>query len=105
MAGAVLAALPALAGGLLPWPGDGAETPFGVRVPGVTLPGAQVPGSQAPDQSPDGRDVAADPAPAEAADPGDRPARGGNDDHDRDDDSSGSGRSGGGGGGGSSGPG
>jgi serine/threonine-protein kinase len=102
VAAAVLAALPALAGGLLPWPGGGVETPFPVRVPGVTIPG-----TQAPDQVPTGRDVAADPVPTEAADPpaDDRPARGDNDDHDRDDDSSGSGRSGGGGGGGSSGPG
>jgi len=100
VAGAVLAALPALAGGLLSWAGGRIEEPFAVRVPGLTLPG-----TQGPDQAPDGRDVAADPAPAESADPpaDDQPARGDNDDRDRDDDSSGSGRSGG--GGGSSGPG
>ena len=100
VAGAVLAALPALAGGLLSWAGGRIEEPFAVRVPGLTLPGAQ-----APDQAPAGRDVAADPAPAEVADPpaGDQPARR-DDDRDRDDDSSGSGRSGG-GSGGSSGPG
>jgi serine/threonine-protein kinase len=99
VAGAALGTLPALAGGLLPWPGGRVETPFAVRVPDVTLPG-----TQAPDQAPADRDVAADPAPTEAADPpaAGRPVRGDNDDHDRDDDSSGSGRSGG---GGSSGPG
>jgi hypothetical protein len=101
VAGAVLAALPALAGGLLPWAGWRIEEPFAVRVPGLTLPGARAPG-----QAPAGRDVAADPAPAQVADPpaGDQPGRGGDDDRDRDDDSSGSGRSGG-GSGGSSGPG
>jgi hypothetical protein len=102
VAGAVLAALPALTGGLLPWAAGRVEEPFGVRVPGVTLPG-----TQHPDQPPAGRQGAADPAPAEATDPpaGDQLARGDNDDRDRDDDSSGPGRSGGGGGGGSSGPG
>ena len=101
VAGAVLAALPALAGGLLSWAGGRIEEPFAVRVPGLTLPGAQAPG-----QAPAGRDLAADPAPAQVADPpaADQPARGDNDDRDRDDDSSGSGRSGG-GSGGSSGPG
>ena len=100
VAGAVLAALPALAGGLLSWAGGRIEEPFAVRVPGLTRPGAQ-----APDQAPAGREVAADPAPAGVADPpaGDQPARG-DDDRDRDDDSSGSGRSGG-RSGGSSGPG
>jgi hypothetical protein len=97
---AVVAALPALAGGLLSWAGGRVEEPFAVRVPGLTRPGAP-----APDQAPAGREVAADPAPAEVADPpaGGQPARG-DDDRDRDDDSSGSGRSGG-GSGGSSGPG
>ncbi|HEY6709361.1 MAG TPA: serine/threonine-protein kinase [Actinomycetota bacterium] len=101
VAGAVLAALPALAGGLLSWAGGRIEEPFAVQVPGLTRPGAQAPG-----QAPAGRDLAADPAPAQVADPpaGDQPARGGDDDRDRDDDSSGSGRSGG-GSGGSSGPG
>ena len=101
VAAAVLAALPALAGGLLSWAGGQIEEPFALRVPGLTLPGAQ-----APDQAPAGRDLAADPAPAQVADPpaADQPARGDNDDRDRDDDSSGSGRSGG-GSGGSSGPG
>jgi serine/threonine protein kinase len=101
VAGAVLAALPALVGGPLSWAGGRIEEPFALRVPGLTLPGAQAPG-----QAPADRDVAADPAPAQVADPpaGDQPARGDNDDRDRDDDSSGSGRSGG-GSGGSSGPG
>ena len=101
LAGAVLAALPALAGGLLSWAGGRVETPFAVRVPGVTAPGAQ-----APDRASADTDMAADPAPAEVAGPpaDDRPARRDNDDRERDDDSSGSGRSGG-GGGDSSGPG
>jgi serine/threonine protein kinase len=51
VAGAVLAALPALAGGLLPWAAGRVETPFAVRVPGVTLPG-----TGAPDQTPADRD-------------------------------------------------
>jgi hypothetical protein len=77
---AALAALPALAGGLLPWPGDGAQPPFAVISPGAGTPTA----------------------PADQSDPpgGVDPGRG--DDHDREDDDdssgSGSGRSGGGGG-------
>jgi hypothetical protein len=100
VAGAVLAALPALAGGLLSWAGGRAEEPFAVRVPGVAVPGTRAPGQVTP------RTGAGDPAQAEAADPaaGDQGARDDLDDGDRDDDSSGSGRSGG-GGGGSSGPG
>jgi hypothetical protein len=96
VAGAVLAALPALAGGLLPWLGGRTEAPFAVRVPGVTLPSGQV-----PDQAPTDNDVAAGPA----AEPRQQPGRGSNDSRDRD--GGGSGRSGGGGGdsGGSSGPG
>ena len=104
VAGALLAALPALAGGLLSWAGGRLEEPFAVRVPGVTVPGTQAPGQVTP-----GTDAAADPTPAEVAGPAadDQGARGVEDDRDRDDDSSGSGRSGGGGGGsgGSSGPG
>jgi hypothetical protein len=102
VAGAVLAALPALAGGLLSWAGGRAEEPFAARVPGVA-----VPGTRAPDQVTPATDAAADPAPAEAANPaaGDQGARGDVDDGDRDDDSSGSGRSGGEGSVGSSGPG
>jgi hypothetical protein len=101
VAGAVVAALPALAGGLLSWAGGRAEEPFAVRVPGVA-----VLGTRAPDQVTPGTDAAANPAPAEAADPaaGDQGVRGDVDDGDRDHDSSGSGRSGG-GGGGTSGPG
>ena len=97
--GMVLAALPVLAGGLVSWAGGRIEESFAVPVPGLT-----VPGTQAPDKASGGRDVAADPAPVESADPpaDDQPARADNDDRDRDDDSSGSGRSGG---GGSSGPG
>jgi serine/threonine protein kinase len=93
VAGAVLAALPAPAGGLLSWADGRVEEPFAVRVPGGTTQS-----TQAPDQAHAGTDVAADP-PAD-----DRGARGDNDDRDRDDDSGGSGRSGG-GGGGSGGPG
>jgi eukaryotic-like serine/threonine-protein kinase len=80
-----LAALPALAGGLVPWAGERAQPPFAV-----------------PD--------AISPAPDEPATrPADQPAGGdqqGGDDHDQDDDSSGPGPGGdGSGGGGSSGPG
>jgi serine/threonine-protein kinase len=86
LAGAVLAALPALAGGLQGWVGERAEPPFAVVDPGIEVP------------------VAEAPLPSGALDPGDLPDPG--DDRDRDDDSGGSGRSGGGsGGGGSSGPG
>jgi serine/threonine-protein kinase len=100
LAGAVLAALPALAGGLLSWADGRVEEPFAVRVPGGTTQS-----TQPADQAPSRNDVAADPAPATTADPpaDDQGARG-DDDRDQDDDSSGSGRSGG-GGGGSSGPG
>jgi serine/threonine-protein kinase len=85
---AALAALPALAGGLLPWPGDGTQPPFAVISPGAGTPTAST------DQPTD--------EPADQADPpaGVDPGRG--DDHDREDDDdssgSGSGRSGGGGG-------
>jgi serine/threonine-protein kinase len=102
VAGAVLVALPALAGGLLSWAGGRAGEPFAVRLPGVA-----VPGTRAPDQATPAADRVADPAPAEAANPaaGDQGARSDVDDGDQDRDSSGSGRSGGGGDGGSSGPG
>ena len=100
VAGAVLAALPALAGGLLSWAAGRVEERCAVRVPGGTTPS-----TQAPDQAPAGTVVAADPAPARAADPpADQGVRGDDDDRDQDDGSGGSGRSGG-GGGGSSGPG
>jgi serine/threonine-protein kinase len=95
LAGAVLAALPVLGGGLLPWAGEQLETPFVVQIPG-----AQPSGEAGP------------PAVADPAGDDDPPADGGDEDRDRDDDSGGSGRSGGGdsgdgdsGGGGSSGPG
>jgi eukaryotic-like serine/threonine-protein kinase len=95
VAGAVLAALPAL-GGALPWAGERLESPFVVQVPGGVTP--------ADGDSP----AVADPAGGD-----DLPADGGDEQGDRDDDSSGSRRSGGhdaggdgsGGGGGSSGPG
>jgi eukaryotic-like serine/threonine-protein kinase len=83
---AALAALPALAGGLLPWLGEGTRPPFAVISPGTGTPAA--PGGQA--------------GPPAGFDPG------AGDDHDREDDDSsgsGSGRSGRSGGGGSSGPG
>jgi serine/threonine protein kinase len=81
---AALAALPALAGGLLPWLGEGARPPFAVISPGTGTPAAP-------------RDQADPPA---GFDPG------AGDDDREDDDSSGSGSgSGRSGGGGSSGPG
>jgi serine/threonine protein kinase len=95
LAGAVLAALPVLGGGLLPWAGEQLETPLVVQIPG-----AQPSGEAGP------------PAVADPAGDDDPPVDGGHEDRDRDDDSGGSGRSGGGdsgdgdsGGGGSSGPG
>jgi serine/threonine-protein kinase len=103
LTGAVLAALPALAGASPPWAGVRVEPPFGVQAPGADRPGQGVP---APDVAlgPGDRPAGADPATA-----GDRPSDRGDDDHDRPDDgSSGSGRSDGdfdGDGGGSSGPG
>jgi eukaryotic-like serine/threonine-protein kinase len=92
LAGAVLAALPALAGGLSGWVGERVEPPSAVVDPGVDLPAADVP-------APSGTEAATDPGTEAATDPGGH--------RDRDDDSGGSGRSGGGdsGGGGSSGPG
>ena len=109
LAGAVLAALPALAGGLQGWVGERVEPPFAVVDSGVEAPFAEAP-------PPSGAKAATDPgsAPAgEAGDVGDAGALDADDlpdpgdDRDRDDDSGGSGRSGGGdsGGGGSSGPG
>jgi uncharacterized membrane protein YgcG len=90
VAGAVLAALPVLGGGLLPWAGERVEMPFVVQVPGGVTPADADP-----------------PAVADAAGGDDLQADGGDEDRARDDDSSGSGPSGGGdsGGGGSSGPG
>ena len=43
VAGAVLAALPVLGGGLLPWAGERLETPFVVQVPGGVDPGGRRP--------------------------------------------------------------
>ncbi|HET9556519.1 MAG TPA: serine/threonine-protein kinase [Actinomycetota bacterium] len=107
VAGAVLAALPVLAGGLLPWAGERLETPFVVQVPGGVTPADADPGqgSTRPGAQPSGE--ADPPAVADPAGGDDLQADGGDEDRARDDDSSGSGRSGGGdsGGGGSSGPG
>jgi serine/threonine-protein kinase len=95
LAVAALAALPALAGGLPPWVGEGIQAPFAVVNPGAGPPAAGDTG-QDPADAGAGSATTADPAA-----PDDRAA---GDDHDRedDDDSGGSGRSGG---GGSSGPG
>ncbi|HJW60228.1 MAG TPA: hypothetical protein VJ931_11415, partial [Actinomycetota bacterium] len=112
VAGAVLAALPVLGGGSLPWAGEWLETPSVVQVPGGVAPagGDAGQGSTDPGAQPSGE--ADPPAAADPAGGDDPPAGGGDEDRDRDDDSSGSGRSGGGGsgggdsgGGGSSGPG
>jgi serine/threonine-protein kinase len=109
LAGALLAALPTLAGGL-PLVRERVEGPLAVLDPGGSAPDADVPGpaSSATDAPPDPGAQPADQAdPSSFADPGaeiDRQVDRGDDD--RDDDSSGSGRSGGDfGGGGSSGPG
>jgi uncharacterized membrane protein YgcG len=119
LAGVVLAALPALAGGLSGWVGERVDPPVAVVDPGVDVPAADVPASP-------GAEAATDPDPppggaageAGAADPpADDDATDHGDGRDRDDDAGGSGRSGGGdsgggdsgggdsGGGGSSGPG
>jgi eukaryotic-like serine/threonine-protein kinase len=101
-AGAVLAALPVLGGGLPPWAGEQLGMPFVVQVPGGVTPADGDPGqgSTGPGAQPSGE---ADPPPV--ADPagGDDLQADGGDDRDRDDDSSGSGRSGGDSGGGDSG--
>jgi serine/threonine protein kinase len=106
VAGAVLAAVPVLGGGSLPWAGEQLEMPFVAQVPGGVTPADGDPGqgSTRPGAQPSGE--ADPPAEADPAGGDDLPADGG-DDRDRDDDSSGSGPSGGGdsGGGGSSGPG
>jgi hypothetical protein len=115
LAGAVLAALPGLAGGLQVWVGERVELPFAVVDPGIDVPGIDVPGAEAPQSS--GAEATRDPRPPAAGQAG--PAREAGetpaddrsdpgDDRDQDDDSGGSGRSGGdddSGGGGSSGPG
>jgi hypothetical protein len=107
LAGALLASLPALAGGLPLLVRDRVDDPFAILDPGPATPATEDP------QAPVGIDASPDPgpAPADEADPpsfadpgtdGDRQFDRGRDERDRDDDSSGSGRSGG---GGSSGPG
>jgi eukaryotic-like serine/threonine-protein kinase len=117
LAGAVLAGVPALAGGLPRWVGERIELPSAFQDPGITGP-ADAPGPLGGGTTPDspgpfgtdatpGLDPDADDRPDEADPPADGRFDRGDDDRDRDDDSGGSGRSGGGdsGGGGSSGPG
>jgi serine/threonine-protein kinase len=119
LAGALVASLPALPGGLPLLIRDRIDAPFAVLDPGAATPATDEP------QEPVGTDASPDPVPgpADEADPpsfadtgtdgdrqfdpgGDDRDRDDRDDRDRDDDSSGSGRSGGdSGGGGSSGPG
>jgi hypothetical protein len=93
-----LAALPAFAGGLVPWVGERPQAPFAVPVPDTTAP-ADEPATRPADQP-------GPPAPADQSLADDQPDRRG-DDRDRgDDDSSGPGSGGdGSGGGGSTGPG
>jgi serine/threonine-protein kinase len=118
LVGAVLVALPVLAGGLPGWGGEGVDPPFAVVDPGVDVPDTRAP-------EPSGTDAATDPGPTPtggAGDPGDAGEAGQvgeanppaaddqpdpGDGRDQDGDSGGSGRSGGGdpGRGGSSGPG
>jgi uncharacterized membrane protein YgcG len=107
VAGAVLAALPVLGGGSLPWAGERLEMPFAGQVPGGVTPADADPGqgSTGRGAQPSGETdppAVADPAGGDGLQTG-----GGDEDRARDDDSSGSGPSGGGhsGGGGSSGPG
>ena len=100
-----LAALPAFAGGLVPWVGERPQAPFAVPVPDTIAP-ADEPATRPADQP-------GPPAPADQSLADDRRDRSDNDqpdrradDRDRDDDSSGSGSGGDdSGGGGSSGPG
>jgi hypothetical protein len=105
LAGALLAALPALAGGLVPLVRDRVGNPIAVLDPGSTpsteAPQGTVGGGAAPGPGAEPADDAGAPS---LADPGagdDRRFDRGDDDRDQYDDSSGSGRSGG----GSSGPG
>jgi hypothetical protein len=85
LAAAALAALPAVAGGLVPWAGERPDAPFAVPVPEATR--------RADDSAIQPPDHAHPPTQADqaAGDQGDQ----GDDNRDRDDDSSGSGRSGG----------
>jgi serine/threonine-protein kinase len=109
LAGALLAALPALAGGLS-LVRERVDGPLAVLEPGSTAPsdGASQEPSATDATADPGAQPADDPGPPASSDPGAKDDRrsGGGGDRDRDDDSSGSGRSGGdSGGGGSSGPG
>jgi serine/threonine protein kinase len=88
-----LAALPALAGGLVPWVGERPQAPFAVPVPDTTAP-ADEPATRPADQP-------GPPAPADQSLADDQPDRRG-DDRDRGDDSSGPGSGGDGSGGGGS---
>ena len=109
LAGALLAALPALAGGLS-LVRERVDGPLAVLEPGSAAPsdGASQEPSATDATADPGAQPADDPGPPASSDPGAKDDRrsGGGGDRDRDDDSSGSGRSGGdSGGGGSSGPG
>jgi serine/threonine protein kinase len=75
LAVAALAALPALAGGLVPWAGDRAQPPFAVLVPDTTAPASDPPGT----------------GPATRVDPPTRTDQPAGDDDNQDDDSSGPG--------------
>jgi uncharacterized membrane protein YgcG len=111
LAGALLAVLPALSGGVPQLVRELIEGPLAVLDPGTATPAADDPqGPSGAGATPDpGAGPAGEPGPPSFADPGaddDRRFDQGGDDGDRDDDSSGSGRSGGdSGGGGSSGQG
>ena len=103
LAGALVAALPTLAGGLPGLVRERVQGPIAVLDQGGTTPNAETPGSGS-----GGTNTAPDPDPPSSVDPGagdpgaDEDGQRGDDDRDRDEDSSGSG---GGSGGGSSGPG
>jgi hypothetical protein len=102
LAAAALVALPALAGGLPSWVGEGIRAPFAVVSPDADPPAGDT------GQDPAATGTSAPPAGKAGPPAGFDPATDDDDDRDRDDDdSSGSGRSGGGGSddGGSSGPG
>jgi serine/threonine-protein kinase len=103
LAGALVAALPTLAGGLPGLVRERVQGPIAVLDQGGTTPNAETPGSGS-----GGTNTAPDPDPPSSVDPGagdpraDEDGQRGDDDRGRDEDSSGSG---GGSGGGSSGPG
>jgi tRNA A-37 threonylcarbamoyl transferase component Bud32 len=100
LAGALLAALPALAGGLPPLVRDRVGDPIAVLDPGSTpsneAPQGTLGGGAAPDPGAEPADEAGAPSLADPGADDDRRFDRGNDDRDQDDDSSGSGRSGGG---------